>query len=116
MPNAWRILLSIECLAFEQGVFFEVNDVTYTYYLNEHLTEKWRYTLYIRHKKEQLVMGLPTNDRGNWQSDYFFVKNEGIFGSTGMGHISEYWSLISEYQFFLLLITHQCDFHLKLTC
>ena len=73
----------------------------YTYYRKEHLTEKGRYTLYLRRKKEQIVMRLPTNDRGNWQSDYFFVKNEGIFGSTGMGRISEYWSSFSEYQFLL---------------
>ena len=100
MPNAWRVLLSIECLAFEQGVLFEVKDVVYSYYLKEHLTEKGRYTLCLRRKREQIIMGLPTNDRGNWQSDYFFVRNEGIFGSTGMGRVSECWSVFSEYQFF----------------
>ena len=96
MPNAWRILLSIECLSFEMGVLFEVKDVLETYYLKEHLKEKWRYTLILRQRKTHLVTGLPTNDRGNWQSYYFFVKGEGIFGSTGVGRILEFWCLSSE--------------------
>ena len=53
--------------------------------------------MYLRQKREHLVLGLTTNDRGDWQKSYFFVRGKGVFGSNGRGEIPEHWSSSSEY-------------------
>ena len=96
MPNTWRILLSIEVMAYKLGLYFGIRDLLYSYYLKEHVKEKGRYLLFLRQKREQLVLGLTTNDRGDWQKFYFFVRGEKVFGDSGRGRIPEHWSTSSE--------------------
>ena len=96
MPNTWRILLSIEVMAFRLGIYYGIRDLLYTYYLKEHVKEKGRYHLFLHQKREQVVLGLTTNDRGDWQKFYFFVRGEKVFGDSGRGRIPEHWSTSSE--------------------
>ena len=96
MPNAWRVLMAVECMAHRLDMNFSVGDLMYSYYLKEHLTEKGRYLLISRPKMEPLVHGLTTNDRGDWQKYYFFVRGAMVFGLAGPGRIPEHWETSSE--------------------
>lgn len=96
MPNTWRILLSLECMAFKMGVDYGVEDLLHSYYLKEHAVDKGRYLFYVRQKREPLVLGLPTNDRGEWQRFYFYAMGDGVYGSNRSERIPEYWSLTSK--------------------
>ena len=96
MPNSWRIILSIEVMAYKLGIYYGIRDLLYTYYLKEHVKDKGRYLLFLRQKRDPLVLGLTTNDRGDWQKFYFFMRAEKIFGESGQGRIPEQWSTSSE--------------------
>ena len=88
-------------MAYRLGIYFGVRDLLYTYYLKEHVKEKGRYHLFLRQKREHLMLGLTINDRGDGQKFYFFTMGDMIFGDSGAGRISEHWSLSSECFFFL---------------
>ena len=60
-PNAWRILMSLECLSMRNGMEYGLGEVLYTL-LREHDCEKGRYQLYVRSDRVQLVNHLGTND------------------------------------------------------
>ena len=45
MPNAWRILMSLESLSIRHGVECKLEEVLFSYYLKEHDTDKGRYKL-----------------------------------------------------------------------
>ena len=102
MPNTWRILMSVECMCFNLGLRFGLGDLLHTYYLKEHIKEKGRYLLYLRPRRQQLVLGLMTNDRGDWQKYYFFARGEAIFGSAGAGDIPSHWENSSEWFSFVV--------------
>ena len=36
MPRAWRLLMSLECLSMKSGIEFGLEELLYSYYLNEH--------------------------------------------------------------------------------
>ena len=40
MLNAWRILMSLECLSMRHGVACELGEVLYSYYLKERDIDK----------------------------------------------------------------------------
>ena len=48
MPNAWRILLVLECLSMRHGVECNIGEVLLSYYLKEHDIDKGRYQLIMR--------------------------------------------------------------------
>ena len=43
MPNAWRILMALECLSMQHGVACKIGEVLFSYHLKEHDTNKGRY-------------------------------------------------------------------------
>ena len=83
-------------MSYKLGIYYGIRDLLYSYYLKEHVKEKERYHLFLRQKRDPLVLGLTTNDRGDWQKYYFFVRAEKIFGESGQGRIPEQWSTSSE--------------------
>ena len=89
--------MSIECMCFNLGLHFCIGDLLHTYYLKKHVKEKGRYLLYLRPKRQQLMLGLTTNDGGDWQKYYFFAKGDAIFGSAGAGDIPFSWETTSEW-------------------
>ena len=40
MPNAWRVLMSLESLSVHHGVDCKLGEVLFSYYLKEHDTDK----------------------------------------------------------------------------
>ena len=40
MTNAWRILMSLECLSIRHGIACELGEVFYSYYLKENDIDK----------------------------------------------------------------------------
>ena len=62
MPNAWRILLALECLSMRHGVKWEIGDVLFSYYLKEHDTDKGIYQLITRVGRAPIITCLRTND------------------------------------------------------
>ena len=45
MPNAWRVLMSLESLIIRHGVECEIGEVLFSYYLKEHDKGKGRYKI-----------------------------------------------------------------------
>ena len=64
MPNAWRVLMSLESLGSRHGVDCELGEVLFSYYLKEHDVDKGRYKLIARVGRAPIVTCLRTNDRG----------------------------------------------------
>ncbi len=102
IPNIWRILIGVECLTHTLGVPFRYNDMFYTYYLKEHVTENGRYHLFLRPRREHLITELTTHDKGDWQSSYFFARGDEIFGEAGCGKILYCWSNSSKWGFIFI--------------
>ena len=75
MPNAWRILMSLECISIRHEIKFGLGELLYTHFLQEHDREKGRYNLYVRPDRVQLVNHLRNNDCG-WKQSYFFSLGE----------------------------------------
>ena len=40
MPNAWGVMLSLECLSIRHRVDYELGEVLFSYYLKEHDKDK----------------------------------------------------------------------------
>ena len=62
MPNAWRILMSLECLSMWHGVACKIGKLLYSYYLKEHGIDKGWYQLIVQKDRVSLVTYLKTND------------------------------------------------------
>lgn len=45
MPNAWRVLMTLESLSIQHGVECEIGEVLFSYYLKEHDKGKGRYKM-----------------------------------------------------------------------
>ena len=45
MPNAWRVLMSLESLSVRHRVDCELGEVLFSYYLKEHDKDKGRFKL-----------------------------------------------------------------------
>ena len=99
MPNAWRILMSLEVLSVQHGVEWDVRDVLYSYYLKEHDTEKGRYQLIARIGRVPIITCLRTNDHF-WKDRYFFVKGDLVYGPRGPGDAAEHWQTTSKRYYF----------------
>lgn len=96
MPNAWRILMSLECISMRTGIEYGLSELLYTYFLREHDREKGRYNLYVRPDRDQLVCCLRTNDR-KWKRSYFFARGDLVFGPSGHGDVPSFWMATGEY-------------------
>ena len=48
MPNAWRVLMSLESLSIRHEVDYELGEVLFSYYLKEHDTDKDRFKVIAR--------------------------------------------------------------------
>ena len=64
MPNAWHLLIFIECLSMRHGVEFELGEVLFSYYLKEHDKKKGHFQLLLRRERSLLVTCLWSNDSG----------------------------------------------------
>ncbi len=100
MPNAWRVLMSLESLGSRHGVDCELGEVLFSYYLKEHDVDKGRYKLIARVGRVPVVTCLRTNDRG-WKDRYLFVRGDLVWGPRGPGGASGHWKSTSK-EFILL--------------
>ena len=55
MLNAWCILLGVLALSSQLEMNFELVDLLYSYYLNEHDSGKGHYNFVLNRKKAHLV-------------------------------------------------------------
>ncbi|KAL5567410.1 hypothetical protein UlMin_030574 [Ulmus minor] len=94
MPNAWRVLMSIESLIVRHGVDCELGEVLFSYYLKEHDKDKGRFKLIARVGRAPIVTCLRTNDRG-WKDRFIFVRGDLVWGQRGPGGVSGYWKVTS---------------------
>ena len=72
MPNAWRVLMSLESLSVRHGVDYELGEVLFSYYLKEHDKDKGRFKLIARVGRAPIVTCLRTNDHA-WKDRFIFV-------------------------------------------
>ncbi|KAL5573130.1 hypothetical protein UlMin_022727 [Ulmus minor] len=94
MPNAWRVLMSLESLGSRHGVDCELGEVLFSYYLKEHDVDKGRYKLIARVGRAPIVTCLRTNDRG-WKDRYLFVRGDLGWGPSGPGGVPGHWKSTS---------------------
>ncbi|KAL5544751.1 hypothetical protein UlMin_008535 [Ulmus minor] len=94
MPNAWRVLMSLESLGRRHGVDCELGEVLFSYYLKELDIDKGRYILIARVGRAPIVTCLRTNDRG-WKGRYLFVRGDLVWGPSGPGGVPGHWKSIS---------------------
>ncbi|KAL5574240.1 hypothetical protein UlMin_023837 [Ulmus minor] len=94
MPNAWRVLMSLESLGSQHGVDCELGEVLFSYYLKEHDVDKGRYKLIARVGRAPIVTCLRTNDRG-WKDRYLFVRGDLVWGPLGPGGVLGHWKSTS---------------------
>ncbi|KAL5573252.1 hypothetical protein UlMin_022849 [Ulmus minor] len=94
MPNAWRVLMSLESLGSRHGVDCELGEVLFSYYLKEHDVDKGRYKLIARVGRAPIVTCLRTNDRG-WKDRYLFVRGDLVWGPLGPGGVPGHWKSTS---------------------
>ena len=87
MPNAWRVLMSLESLSSRHGVDCDLGEVLFSYYLKEHDVDKGRYKLIARVGRAPIVTYLRTNDRG-WKDRYLFVRGDLLWRLCGPGGMS----------------------------
>ena len=90
MSNAWRILIILESLSVRQRVECEIGEVLFSYYLNEHDTDKGRYQLIVKVGRLPIITCLRTNDC-SWKDRFFFVKGELVYGPRGPRGASDHW-------------------------
>jgi Putative gypsy type transposon len=100
MPNAWRVLMSLESLGSRHGVDCELGEVLFSYYLKEHDVDKGRYKLIARVGRAPIVTCLRTNDRG-WKDRYLFVRGDLVWGPRGTGGVPGHWKSTSKEFLFL---------------
>ncbi|KAL5563464.1 hypothetical protein UlMin_033211 [Ulmus minor] len=94
MPNAWRVLMSLESLSVRNGVDCELGEVLFSYYLKEHDKDKGRFKLIARVGRAPIVTCLRTNDRG-WKDRFIFVRGDLVWGPRGPGGVSGHWKATS---------------------
>ena len=104
MPNAWRVLMSLESLGSRHGVDCELGEVLYSYYLKEHDVDKGRYKLIARVGRAPIVTCLRTNDRG-WKDRYLYVRGDLVWGPRGSAGVPGHWKSTSK-EFFVVVV--QC--------
>ena len=95
MPNAWRVLMSLESLSRRNSVDCELREVLFSYYLKEHDVDKGRYKLIARVGRAPIVTCLRTND-GGWKDRYLFVRCDLVWGPRGPGGASGHWKSTSK--------------------
>ncbi|KAL5550064.1 hypothetical protein UlMin_000240 [Ulmus minor] len=94
MPNAWRVLMSLESISSRHGVDCELGEVLFSYYLKEHDVDKGRYKLIARVVRAPIITCLRTNDRG-WKDRYLFVRGDLVWGQRGTGAVPGHWKSTS---------------------
>ncbi|KAL5565741.1 hypothetical protein UlMin_028905 [Ulmus minor] len=94
MPNAWRVLMSLESISIRHGVECEIGEVLFSYYLKEHDKDKGRYKMITRVGRAPIITCLRTNDRG-WKDRFLFVRGELVWGPSGPGGASHHWRATS---------------------
>ncbi|KAL5582334.1 hypothetical protein UlMin_014776 [Ulmus minor] len=94
MPNAWRVLMSLESLSVHNGVDCELGEVLFSYYLKEHDKDKGRFKLIARVGRAPIITYLRTNDRG-WKDRFIFVRGDLVWGPRGLGGVSGHWKATS---------------------
>ncbi|KAL5552582.1 hypothetical protein UlMin_039983 [Ulmus minor] len=94
MPNAWRVLMSLESLSVRHGVDCELGEVLFSYYLKEHDKDKGRFKLITRVNRAPIVTCLRTNDRA-WKDRFIFVRGDLVWGLRGPGGVSGHWKATS---------------------
>ncbi|KAL5573741.1 hypothetical protein UlMin_023338 [Ulmus minor] len=94
MPNAWRVLMSLESLSVCKGVDCELGEVLFSYYLKEHDKDKGRFKLIARVGRAPIITCLRTNDRG-WKDRFIFVRGDLVWGPRGPGGVSGHWKATS---------------------
>ncbi|KAL5543291.1 hypothetical protein UlMin_011001 [Ulmus minor] len=94
MPNAWRVLMSLESLSVRNGVDCELGEVLFSYYLKEHDKDKGRFKLIAGVGRAPIITYLRTNDRG-WKDRFIFVRGDLVWGPRGPGGISGHWKATS---------------------
>ncbi|KAL5580186.1 hypothetical protein UlMin_012628 [Ulmus minor] len=94
MPNAWRVLMSLESLSIRNGVDCELGEVLFSYYLKEHDKDKGRFKLIVRVGRAPIITCLRTNDRG-WKDRFIFVRGDLVWGPRGPGGVSGHWKATS---------------------
>ena len=102
MPNAWRVLMSLESISIRHGVECEIGEVLLSYYLKEHDKDKGRYKMITRVGRAPIITCLRTNDRG-WKDRFLFVRGELVWGPRGPGGASDHWRATCK-SFSLLLL------------
>ena len=96
IPNAWKILMTLECINMRHGIEFGLKELLYTYFLWEHDHEKGQYNLYVRPDRVQPVNHLRTNDR-EWKQSYFFARGKLMSGPSSQGDAPSFWKASSEF-------------------
>ncbi|KAL5569074.1 hypothetical protein UlMin_025649 [Ulmus minor] len=94
MPNAWRVLMSLEGLNVRHGVDCELGEMFFSYYLKEHDKDKGRFKLIARVGRALIVTCLQTNDHG-WKDQFIFVRGDLVWGQPGPGGVSDHWKATS---------------------
>ncbi|KAL5583527.1 hypothetical protein UlMin_015969 [Ulmus minor] len=94
MPNAWRVLMSLESISIRHGVECEIGEVLFSYYLKEHDKDKGRYKMITRVGRAPIITCLRTNDRG-WKDRFLFVRGELVWGPHGPSGASDHWRATS---------------------
>ena len=100
MPNAWRVLISLESLSIHHGADCEL-EMLFSYYLKEHNTDKGHFKLITRIGRAPIVTCLCTNDRG-WKDRFLFVRGDLVWGPRGPGGVSGHWKATSKEFVFLV--------------
>ena len=95
MPNAWRVLMSLESLSIRHGVECELGEVLFSYYLKEHDKDKGRFKLIARVGRAPIVTCLRTNNRA-WKDRFIFVRGDLVWGLRGPGGVSGHWKATSK--------------------
>ncbi|KAL5574014.1 hypothetical protein UlMin_023611 [Ulmus minor] len=94
MPNAWRVLMSLESISIRHGVECEIGEVLFSYYLKEHDKDKGRYKMIARVGRAPIITCLRTNDRG-WKDRFLFVRGELVWGPRRPGGAPDHWRATS---------------------
>ena len=95
MPNAWRILMSLECLSMWHVVICEIDEVLYSYYLKEHDTNKGQYHLIVRKDHVPLITCLRSNNHKQ-KDKYLFVRGELMYRLCGPGDAASHCKATSK--------------------
>ena len=95
MPNAWRVLMSLESLSVRHEVDYELGEVLFSYYLKEHDKDKGKFKLIAQVSHAPIVTCLQTNDRA-WKDRFIFVRGNLVWGPHGPGGMSGHWKVTSK--------------------